>query len=55
MMELNAGQPEAPESKPRTKEEPENRLTEDGPGEIEGTKSNPFRKYLSDLCGPIRG
>ena len=54
-MELNTDQPEAPESKPGAKEEPENRLTEDGPGEIEGEKSTPFRRYLNDLCGPIRG
>jgi hypothetical protein len=54
-MQPNAGEPKAPESTPIAKEEPENRLTQDGPDEIEGKKLTPFRKFLNDLWGPIRG
>ena len=30
-------------------------LTEAGPNEIEGKKTNPFQKVLNSIWGPIRG
>jgi hypothetical protein len=33
----------------------QNQLTEAGPLEIAGGKTNPFRKFLNNLWGPIRG
>ncbi len=30
-------------------------LTEAGPNEIEGKKTNPFQKILNSIWGPIRG
>jgi H+-transporting ATPase len=33
----------------------QNQLTEDGPNESEGKKTNPFQKFLNSVWGPIRG
>jgi hypothetical protein len=44
-----------PQSKPNVKEQPRDRLTEDGPNEMEGKKASPFRRFLNSLWGPIRG
>jgi H+-transporting ATPase len=82
-MEPNAGQSEAPESKPGSKPDAKNdlkslpmpevekrlgaspagltqaeverRLAHYGYNEISEKKTNPFRKYLNNLRGPIRG
>ena len=35
--------------------EVQNQLTEDGPIEIAGVRSNSFRHFLNNLWGPIRG
>ncbi len=45
----------APQSKPRANERPQDRLTEDGPNQVQGKKSSPFRRLLNSLWGPIRG
>ena len=41
--------------KPSVKDQPQDRLTEDGPNEMPGKKTSPFRKLLNNLWGPIRG
>ena len=55
MMKSNAGQPKTPESKPKANDAAQNRLTEDGPNGGKNKKVNPFRKFLNNLWGPIRG
>jgi hypothetical protein len=41
--------------KPIGKGQAPGRLAEDGPPETEGKKPNPFRKFLNNLWGPVRG
>jgi hypothetical protein len=45
----------APQLKSSVKEQPQDRLTENGPNEKEGKKASPFRRLLNNLWGPIRG
>jgi hypothetical protein len=45
----------APQSQPIVKEQPQDRLTEDGPNGMQGKKTSPFRRLLNNLWGPIRG
>jgi hypothetical protein len=54
-MKFKDDRPKRPQSKPSVKDPAQNRLTEDGPNEMEGKKTNPFRKFLNNLWGPIRG
>ncbi len=44
-----------PQSKPSVKDQPQDRLTEEGPNESQEKKSSPFRRLLNSLWGPIRG
>ena len=39
----------------RSEAEAHEQLTEAGPNEIEGKKTNPFQKVLNSIWGPIRG
>ena len=39
----------------RSESEAHDQLTEAGPNEIEGKKTNPFQKVLNSIWGPIRG
>ena len=45
---------EAPPDR-RSEAEAHDQLTEAGPNEIEGKKTNPFQKVLNSIWGPIRG
>jgi hypothetical protein len=54
-MKSEGDREKAPQSKPSVKEQPQDRLTEDGPNEMPGKKTSPFRKLLNNLWGPIRG
>ena len=54
-MKSNTDQSKAPKSVPSTKEQPQDRLTEDGPNQVAGEKMSPLRRLLNSLWGPLRG
>lgn len=59
-MEFNDVRDNVPESKSRVLTEPAHsevnkQLAEDGPAKTGEKKSSPFRKFLSNLWGPMRG
>ena len=54
-MKSSLDQSKAPKSKPIAKDQPQDRLSEAGPNEIQGKKMSPFRRLLNSLWGPIRG
>jgi hypothetical protein len=54
-MKSGLDQSKPPQSKTSVNDQPQDRLTEEGPNESQGKKSNPFRRLLNSLWGPIRG
>ena len=54
-MNTQQGIPQTPQAKPGVENQQPNQLTEDGPDESQGKKLSPFRKFLNNLWGPIRG
>jgi len=54
-MKSNSDQSKVPQSKPSVKDQPQNRLNEDGPNQTQEGKIGPFRRLLNSLWGPVRG